>query len=86
MHTQPVSALGWLSHGGFTFPGPSLEVIIIRRLSPLSDQAPILQGEVGTEEYGLAWASEDLESRPDFPRTHMTLEGPSLCVPQLTHL
>lgn len=83
MHTQPISAsrvaVTWWLH----LSRPSLQVIIIRRLSSLSDEAPIPQGEVGTEEHGLAWASEDLESRPDLPRTHMTLEGPSLCVPHL---
>lgn len=76
LHTQLVSCLqGSCEDGGFTVPGPSLEVIIDNQMTiPAeasgTDPAGGGGGGRGTKVCSLAWESEDLESRPDFPCTH----------------
>lgn len=72
LHTQLVSCLrGSCEAGGFTVPGPSLEVITDNQMTiPAEGSGTDPERGVGTKACGLAWESEDLESRPDFPCTH----------------
>lgn len=72
LHTQLVSCLqGSREDGGFTVPGPSLEFSIDNQMTiPAEGSGTDPERGVGTKACGLAWESEDLESRPDFLCTH----------------